>query len=281
MEQMGTQEVGPREAERHRILKLIAEPERSARLVKGGSGPEPATEVLVHQPAVHQHVERIIGSADLDRVEQVTPESLDGGEPPVGRCHTAMAHDELQRMIPVAALTQQEDEAAAFSGAEVHLDLKRRTGIEAGAELTGKPRAAQCSGSRKGSIATEEEEPISRGGAETLTDAGERDSSGEFLVVGVSREDRAALRVELADDVKFLPRLWRAENPLVVAEHTKFAAAPAPVRETQHRELDRIVCVHEHAQVVHDPLGFFNNTKFQATIQELISRANVRISSPS
>ncbi len=57
MEQMGTQEVGPREAERHRILKLIAEAERSARLVEGGSGPEPATEVLVHQPAVHQHVE--------------------------------------------------------------------------------------------------------------------------------------------------------------------------------------------------------------------------------
>jgi len=60
-----------------------------------------------------------------------------------------VAQDEFQRVIPVAALAQQEDEAAAFSRAEVHLDLKRGAGIEPGAELAGKPGAAQCSCSRE------------------------------------------------------------------------------------------------------------------------------------
>ena len=53
--------------QRHHVLQLIAEAEGAARLVVAGARPEPAADVLIEQPAVHQHVERIVRRADLDR----------------------------------------------------------------------------------------------------------------------------------------------------------------------------------------------------------------------
>ena len=58
---------GRAQQQRHHVLQLIAEAEGAARLVVAGARPEPAAEVLIEQPAVHQHVERIVRRAHLDR----------------------------------------------------------------------------------------------------------------------------------------------------------------------------------------------------------------------
>ena len=53
-EQVLAREVGPREQQRHHVLQLVAEAEGAAGLVVAGAGPQPAADVLVQQPAVHQ-----------------------------------------------------------------------------------------------------------------------------------------------------------------------------------------------------------------------------------
>ena len=62
-QQVRARQVGPREQQRHHVLQLIAEAERAARLVVAGARPQPAAHVLVEQPAVHQHVERVVRRA--------------------------------------------------------------------------------------------------------------------------------------------------------------------------------------------------------------------------
>ena len=58
---------GAAEKQRHHVLQLIAEAERAARLVIAGARPDAARQRLIEQPAVHQHVERIVRRAHLDR----------------------------------------------------------------------------------------------------------------------------------------------------------------------------------------------------------------------
>jgi hypothetical protein len=50
-------QVGPRDRESHHVLELIPKPERAARLVISSPGPEAGADILIEQPAIHQHVE--------------------------------------------------------------------------------------------------------------------------------------------------------------------------------------------------------------------------------
>jgi len=57
----GTQQMFPREVRQHvrqchAILQLIAETERTARLIKPGARPEPASQRLIQQPAIEHDV---------------------------------------------------------------------------------------------------------------------------------------------------------------------------------------------------------------------------------
>ena len=96
-QQVLAREVRARERQRHHVLELVAEAERSARLVVAGARPHAAAQVLVEQPAVHQQVERVVRSAHLDGVERPVPARLTASE----RCAAAAAEpwrsDELAR----------------------------------------------------------------------------------------------------------------------------------------------------------------------------------------
>ncbi len=59
-------QVRPDEEEREDVLELIAESVGAARLVVARARPEPAGEVLVEEPAVHEEVEGVVGRRDLD-----------------------------------------------------------------------------------------------------------------------------------------------------------------------------------------------------------------------
>ncbi len=71
-------QIGPRERERHHVLQLIAEAVRAARLVVAAPRVHrPAAHVLVEQPAVDEHVERVVRRVDFDRAKRAIPVGLD------------------------------------------------------------------------------------------------------------------------------------------------------------------------------------------------------------
>src|SRR6185436_14531786 len=58
---------------RHHVLQLIAETERSARLVVAAARPQAARDRLVEQPPVGEDVDRRVGRVYLYRAERVLP----------------------------------------------------------------------------------------------------------------------------------------------------------------------------------------------------------------
>ena len=73
VEDLPAHEVGPRHQQREHVLQLVAEAERSARLVGRGAPPQPAGGGLVEQLAVHHQVESIVRRVDLDHRQQSCP----------------------------------------------------------------------------------------------------------------------------------------------------------------------------------------------------------------
>ena len=90
-------EVGPRQRQRQHVLQLIAKPEGAAGLVVAAARPQPAGHRLIEQPSVHQEIERVIGRADLDGLQNRLPRALRrrqrglGRAPVRGGCRTAHA----------------------------------------------------------------------------------------------------------------------------------------------------------------------------------------------
>ena len=66
--------------QRKHVLELIPEAEGAARLVGAAPRPNATGQCLGEQPAIHEEIERIIGSADLDGANRVLPHALDRGE---------------------------------------------------------------------------------------------------------------------------------------------------------------------------------------------------------
>ena len=77
--------------ERHRVLQLIAEPERSSRLIIAAAAPDTTRQDLIEKPAVGQHIERRIGRLDLYGAEGAQPVLLYLLQRFAGRCRTAEA----------------------------------------------------------------------------------------------------------------------------------------------------------------------------------------------
>ena len=142
-------EVRPGERQRHRVLELVAEAERAAGLVVAGPRPQPAAQVLVEQPAVHQQVEGIVRGAHLHRVERLVPRPTHGVERPLGRRRGAVARDELAGRGGVLCLAQQEHERARLAGRERDGQVERRAGVEARAEEAGERLAGEGRGLRR------------------------------------------------------------------------------------------------------------------------------------
>ena len=108
---MGAAEIRPRIQQRQRVLQLIAESERAAWLVRPTARPDPATERLIQQPAVHQQIERIVGRMHLDRAERVVPEPFRARDRIVDGGEARVACGELSGLRGGGALTEHEGDA--------------------------------------------------------------------------------------------------------------------------------------------------------------------------
>src|SRR5438034_7920462 len=129
------EKVRPRQGEGHRILELIPEAEGTPRLIEAGPRPEPAAQVLVQEPAVHEEVEGVVRGAHLDGLQGVGPEPLHRLHGDIGGGHAAVAAHQVAGVLVIPALSQDEDEAAALSRSQADVDLQRGAGIESGPEL--------------------------------------------------------------------------------------------------------------------------------------------------
>ena len=245
-------EVRPGERERHRVLELVAEPERPARLVVPGPRPHPAAQVLVEEPAVHQQVEGVVRGAHLHRVERVVPGPTHGVERSLGRGRGAVTRHELAGRRGVPGLAQQEDDAPRLAGSQREGQLQRRAGVEARAEAAGERLAGEGGRLRERPVAAQERGPVAGGRARGLARVGEGHVPGVLGVVGIARQDGAGLGVELGHDVERLALARRAQDPLVVGDDAQATRGAALVRQDEPRELHGIARVHEHVELLAD-----------------------------
>ncbi len=102
--------------ERHRVLQLVAEAERAARLVEAAARPHPAGDRLVEQPAVGQHVERRRRACAPARRRACAASAPAPRRAPAAARGAAEALHQLPRLVGAAAHAEPEDDLARLAG---------------------------------------------------------------------------------------------------------------------------------------------------------------------
>ena len=126
----------PREEKRQHVLQLIAEAVSAAWLIERPSRPDAAADVLVQQPAVDEHVERVVGGPHPDSVERVIPPRLHVLERHASAVGVSMVGYELTHVIDIASLAQEKDDGMGSAGLEYALHVQGRARVVARAEDT-------------------------------------------------------------------------------------------------------------------------------------------------
>src|SRR5258706_2409534 len=72
-QEMLAHDIGPGHRQGQDVLELVAETVCPTGLVERGTGPDPARERLVHEPAVEHHIHGAIWSLHLHRPQQAIP----------------------------------------------------------------------------------------------------------------------------------------------------------------------------------------------------------------
>ena len=119
--------------ERHRVLELVAEAEGAARLVVAGAGPHAAGQVLVQEPAVQHHVERVVRASCTCTVPSISSHAA---------AHRARAPPRAAATLPkrctrsrawrgVRALAEDEDDRRLSPGWSSTATCSAAHGIEA------------------------------------------------------------------------------------------------------------------------------------------------------
>src|ERR1051325_2474697 len=146
--------------ERQDVLQLIAEPERSARLVRTTPRPDPATERLIQQPSIDEKIERIIRCLDLNGAENLVPETAGAGDGRIDFFEARVAMGQRRRVRRIAALTENERDAAHLSRRDIDPDLQSPTGVEPGTGSAAQPLAEKSGRRGDRAIPPDEVRPI-------------------------------------------------------------------------------------------------------------------------
>ena len=106
--------------QRHHVLKLVAEPVRSAGLIEGGTRPHPARQHLIHEPPVEHQVDGRIGRRDLQRVQVAVPVLLHLRQQLARRDAMACTRRSSRRTSSsVVRLTEGKDDSLVSPGKNV------------------------------------------------------------------------------------------------------------------------------------------------------------------
>jgi hypothetical protein len=254
VQQVLPRQIGARQGEGHHVLELIAEAEGAPGLVVAGPRPQPAAQVLVEQPAVHQQVEGVVRRAHLDRVEREIPGALHLDERGLGRRHPTMAAHELVGRRHVAPVAEQKHEASRLPGFEIDGHVQCRAGVEPRPEQARERDPGEGGRVCQGAVAAEERRSVARRRAEGLAGAREGHLSRVLGVVGIAGQDRSGRLVELGHDVEGVARARRTQDPLVVGEDAQLAPPLALVGQGEPGELDRVLRIHEDVELLFEPV---------------------------
>ena len=198
--------------ERHRVLQLIAEAERAARLIKAGACPHAAGERLVDQPAVGQEIDGRVGRLDIDRAERAAPVVPHAFQRPLGaRRRRGIDGRVAGPALRSRAAPRMKTMSFSCPSSRAIGDLHGRAGVEPGAHAAGQPNAPHGRGIRRRAVAAEKLGAVAGDGARRLAAIDKGDPVGELGAVGVAGEERAADRVQLRHHVH--QRLARADSP--------------------------------------------------------------------
>ena len=222
--------------QRHRVLQLIAEAEGAARLVVSAARPEAARQRLVEQPAVGQHVEGRVGRFHLHGAERVVPVLPDRFERRARRGGSAEATRpgcwRRRRLAPAPSVKTISRSCPSASSNGTWIAAQ---GSRAAPTLPESRARAMAAGFRSVPLRPRNSvrSPVTvRVG---LVHVEERDPVGELGVVGVAREERAAVGIDLGDHVhrRFRPQI--AQHPFHIAGGGEPARSARLVSHLQHR----------------------------------------------
>ena len=176
----------------HHVLQLIAETERTARLVIATARPQTAGQRLIQEPAIGQHVERRVGRVDLYGAKRVLPvlphffQRLLCGYP------AAAALQQLSGVVVIAPGTESENSFTFFPFHQLECDLNRCAGIECCANFVGQMRARHGGGGTKRAVATHKFGAVPAESPGRIVDIKKRNAIRKFTVVGIAGIERAA-----------------------------------------------------------------------------------------
>ena len=141
-QQMAAQQLRRRVDHGHRILQLVAEAIRAARLVIAAARPQTAGDGLVHQPAIGDHVQRRIGRFDAHGAQRALPVRAHRVERHAGRVLARMAlHHGTGVGIAAPAHAEEEDDFALLPRLQFKRHLDRCARVQARARLAGQAHA--------------------------------------------------------------------------------------------------------------------------------------------
>ncbi len=183
--------------ERHPVLQLVAETEGAPRLVVSAPRPKTARQSLVQEPAVGQHVEGRVRCFHLHGAERVIPVLPHRFERLARRGGSPEAMRQVAGVIGVPPDAEREDELTLLPVGQLEGNLDRGAGIQSGPHLAGKPRPSHGRRTPKRAVTPEELRPVAAYGPSRIVHVEKGNPVGELRVVGVPREERAAVGVDL------------------------------------------------------------------------------------
>ena len=238
---------------RHRVLQLIAEAPRTTGLVVPAAPEEAASDGLVQQPAIGEHVDCGIGRIHLHRAQRALPIRAHRSQRFLrNRISTlrrplaaVQALRETGSIASIAAHTKPEDDRALTVDVEIERDLDCSACIQSGAHASRQSLASECGRIAQTAIAADKLDAIAADAAlarfAIAVGVEKTDPVGEFRIVGIARKDRAGLGLDLGDQVRLGLRAQIAEYPFDIAGRRNSPWSARQIANPQICELDRCI----------------------------------------
>ena len=236
-QQMFARDTSFRDAERHHVLKLVAETVRAAQLIERRARPYAASERLVEQPAIEHQIHARIGRRHLDRAEHVVPApELRRGTPrPDSRLDSGSATRAPGLCFPPAP--RKNTISTRAPGGNSNRGLQRGAGIEAGANFSRKRAASfERRGTFRRAVASEKFRAISSIGVLPPAEIRKGDASAKLSRPCAPRKQRSGRWIDFRDDVGRRCATRTSQHPFGVGGDGKTARA-ARIISQRSREI--------------------------------------------
>jgi hypothetical protein len=193
----------------------------------------------------------------------------DGTPPP--------AAGDLRRIVDVLSGAKAKNDLALLAVIQLETDLNSSARIERNAELAGELRARHGRRTLERAIAADELRAIARKRPGGVVYIEERGAVGEFRVVWIAREYRAASNVGLGDDVHHRLRAQITEHPFNVTCRRQLARTTGLVTHLEDRKLDRRITRDIYAQLRRNAgFGVLENAVAETVARDIGRRRTAR-----